>query len=53
MKRKIFLYTLLAIAAFFVVRAAYFMVCNATYEPQNGDVIFHVSIQSIVKDSYL
>lgn len=43
MKRKIFLYTLLAIAAFFVVRAAYFMVCNATYEPQNGDVIFHVS----------
>ena len=43
MKRKILLYSLLALAAFFVVRAAYFMICNATYEPQHGDVIFHVS----------
>ena len=43
MKRKIFLYTLLAIAALFVVRGIYYMVCNATYEPQDGDVIFHVS----------
>ena len=43
MKRKIFLYTLLAIAALFVVRDIYYMVCNATYEPQDGDVIFHVS----------
>ena len=43
MKRKIFLYTLLAIAALFVVRGIYYMVCNATYELQDGDVIFHVS----------
>ena len=43
MKRKILLYSLLAIAAFFVVRTAYFMICNATYEPRHGDVIFHVS----------
>ena len=43
MKRKILFYSLLALAALFVVRAAYFMICNATYEPQHGDVIFHVS----------
>ena len=43
MTRKIILSVLIAIAAFFVVRTAYFMICNATYEPQHGDVIFHVS----------
>ena len=43
MKRKILFYSLLALATIFVVRAAYFMICNATYEPQHGDIIFHVS----------
>ena len=43
MKRKILLYSLLTIAAFFVVRAAYYMIGNATYKPQNGDIIFHIS----------
>ena len=43
MKRKIILSILIAIAALFVVRAAYYMICNATYQPQHGDIIFHVS----------
>ena len=43
MKRKILFYSLLILAAFFVVRATYYIISNATYEPQHGDVIFHVS----------
>ena len=43
MNRKIIFFFLLTIVGFFLVRAAYFMVCNATYTPQTGDVIFHVS----------
>lgn len=33
----------MAVALFFLARTAYFMICNATYKPQTGDVIFHVS----------
>lgn len=43
MKRKVILFSLLAVALFFLARTAYFMICNATYKPQTGDVIFHVS----------
>lgn len=43
MKRKVILFSLLAAALFFLARTAYFMICNATYKPQTGDVIFHVS----------
>jgi uncharacterized protein YycO len=43
MKRKVIFFFLLAFAGFFLLRAAYFMVCNATYQPTTGDIIFHVS----------
>ena len=45
MKRFI-LYVSVILAVAFVARAGYFMYCNATYEPQDGDVIFHVSESS-------
>ena len=40
---KIFIYLLLALLAVFIGRGVYYAVCNATYHPQDGDVIFHVS----------
>ena len=43
MKRKVIFFFLLAFVGFFLVRTAYFMVCNATYQPTTGDIIFHVS----------
>ena len=44
--KKLFLYIFVALAVAFVARAGYFMYCNATYQPQDGDVIFHVSESS-------
>lgn len=44
--KKILLTISIAIAAVFLVRCGYYMVCNATYKPQQGDVIFHVSESS-------
>lgn len=44
--KKLFFYIFVALAAAFVARAGYFMYCNATYQPQDGDVIFHVSESS-------
>ena len=43
MKRKVIFFFFLAFTGFFLVRTAYFMVCNATYQPTTGDIIFHVS----------
>lgn len=43
MKRKPILFLVLAIFAFLLCRGIYYIVCNATYQPQTGDVIFHVS----------
>ena len=42
-KSKILLYIFLVLAAAFLARTGYFVYCNATYKPQEGDVIFHVS----------
>jgi hypothetical protein len=44
--KKLFLYIFVALAVAFIARAGYFMYCNATYEPQDGDVILHVSESS-------
>lgn len=46
MKKKIFLLTLSTIIAIILIRCIYFIVCTATYTPQEGDVIFHVSKSS-------
>lgn len=46
MIKKILLITSIVLLAFFIGRSAYFMVRNATYKPQHGDVIFHVSKSS-------
>ena len=43
MKRKVILITLAALALVFIARATYFIIGNATYQPQHGDIIFHVS----------
>ena len=45
MKRSLFYLSVILVLAF-VARAGYFMYCNATYHPQDGDVIFHVSESS-------
>jgi hypothetical protein len=45
MKRTL-LITSIALFTFFLCRGAYYMVRNATYKPQHGDVIFHVSKSS-------
>lgn len=45
-KSKILLYIFLVLAAAFLARIGYFIYCNATYKPQDGDVIFHVSESS-------
>lgn len=45
-KSKILLYIFLFIAAAFLARTGYFVYCNATYKPQEGDVIFHISESS-------
>lgn len=44
--KRFFLYIFVMLAVAFIARAGYFMYCNATYEPQDGDVIFHVSESS-------
>lgn len=46
MMKRIFLITSIGLFAFFIGRGAYYMVRNATYKPQHGDVIFHVSKSS-------
>ncbi len=46
MMKRIFLITSIGLFAFFIGRGAYYMVRNATYKPQHGDVIFHVSESS-------
>ena len=46
MTRKTILYSLFVILAIFFGRGIYYLVCNATYEPQDGDIIFHVSESS-------
>ena len=46
MKRKVILYSLLAILALSLGRGIYYAVRTTTYEPQNGDIIFHVSESS-------
>ena len=44
--KRFFLYVSVILTVAFVARAGYFMYCNATYKPQDGDVIFHVSESS-------
>ena len=44
--KRFFLYIFVMLAVAFIARAGYFMYCNATYHPQDGDVIFHVSESS-------
>ena len=46
MKKKIFLLTLSTLIAIILIRCIYFIVCTATYTPQEGDMIFHVSESS-------
>lgn len=46
MMKKILLITSIVLFTFFLSRGAYYMVRNATYRPQHGDVIFHVSKSS-------
>lgn len=43
MKKNVFWTICLSIVAIFIGRCIYYMARNASYEPQNGDVIFHVS----------
>lgn len=43
MKSKIILSSLLIILGLFLVRAAYFAIRTTTYQPQTGDIIFHIS----------
>ena len=45
MKRTL-LITSIALFTFFLGRGVYYMVQNATYKPQQGDIIFHVSKSS-------
>lgn len=45
-KSKIFLWIFIALVLAFVARTGYFIYSNATYKPQDGDVIFHVSESS-------
>ena len=44
--KKFILIAILALAALFLTRGIYYAVCNATYEPQDGDIIFHISKSS-------
>lgn len=44
--KKFILIAILALAALFLTRGIYYAVCNATYEPQDGDIIFHMSKSS-------
>lgn len=45
MKRSLFYLSVILVLAF-LARTGYFVYCNATYKPQEGDVIFHVSESS-------
>jgi hypothetical protein len=49
MKKKFFsltIITIVSLVSVFLARGIYYMVSNATYHPQDGDVIFHVSKSS-------